>query len=68
MSSTLLVMGGNRTHNLYTKEEQKKDTGTCLGCKYQGTGSDNCKKCLRGFYKKYPNLKESEIKDYFCIR
>lgn len=25
----------------------KTDNGTCFNCRYQGTGSDVCKKCVR---------------------
>lgn len=69
MSSILLMTSNSAKFSYRAKEENKKeyiDNGTCLNCKYQGTGSENCKKCKRGTLARV--WKKPYEKDYFLLR
>lgn len=65
MSAIPLMMcsSTNRTWLKKRKVEEKKDTGTCLNCCYQRTGSKECNTCKRSFewqyYKAPKNLKDN---------
>ena len=67
MSAILLMMSGTHRLNSITKKEPLKDTGTCLNCIYQGTGSEKCAKCDRSSVWKYYR-KPKDTKDNFKIK
>ena len=51
MSSILLMVSRPiRYPSNNWQEEEKKDVGSCLNCKRQGTGSDVCSTCSRDKY------------------
>ena len=68
MSSILLMTSNSAKFHFYHKENKKEyiDNGTCLNCQYQGTGSENCKKCKRGTLAKI--WKKPYEKDYFLLK
>ena len=67
MSAILLMMSGTHRLNSITKKEPLKDTGTCLNCIYQGTGSEKCAKCDRSSVWKYYR-KPKDTNDNFKIK
>lgn len=51
-------------HHFSSSAPKEKDEGTCLHCKYQGTGDSICLSCFRD---KYNNPKK-RTGDYFKLR